>query len=557
VLFLLTWGDPPTPPEDLFVAVLPFEDLSGDAKFAYFAEGIAAEVRATLTRHQRGMRIAGTATSLQLKSNPRDHAAIHKAVGTTHIVDGSVRREGMRVRIIAQLTDARDGSLLWSGTYERSFEQALDIQSDVARQVAAALNLATPVMTDEEVRIPPQVLKRYLYAMQILRDGVIAHTSVPEAVENLKTVVRESPQFARGWAALAMAYVELGRRQDEQQQAETMTLARSAAAKAADLDPQLAAAHAALSRVQSEWSWRARYTHLQRALALAPGDVDVMLQWSAFLFAIGRDKEHDQVEREVLSLDPMSAFSQFKLMMRAIWVGDFAAAEERLHKRVAENPRAAYFWIRYFWGHVNAGHVAEARKALSEIERNWPVIQAMNTWTTDVARKQLDLLREAQTLVAPPDAIKPYGIKPDGVKQWYEQALSLTAGPLRGQGCVLMLIEGLFDKEWGHPELGWRTVDELYVKRGFVGTVATCPVAAHYNSFGNGQAVFPERQAPTWAFWDRHWDHRDPRSWRLFATVGLAQFWLETGRWPDFCSDPNLPSYDCKAEAQKALAQSK
>jgi hypothetical protein len=150
-------------------------------------------------------------------------------------------------------------------------------------------------------------------------------------------------------------------------------------------------------------------------------------------------------------------------------------------------------------------------------------------------------------------SVAEHGYRPAEIRAAYEHDIKLAHGRLRGQGCVPYFLVGIFTPEGNH-ELGWRTVEELYVQRGFVGSIATCPHAALYHSVGDGQAVYPERQAPTEQLLGRDSMQfpGDVRSWRIFTIIGLTKFWVETGRWPDFCLDPKL-RYDCKVEAKKAL----
>jgi TolB-like protein/class 3 adenylate cyclase len=121
--------------ESPFLVVLPFDNLSNDPSLAYFSDGVSTEIQSTLAQYQEGLRVAGLATGFQFRGPAKNPAHVRQAMGATHVVDGSVRREGNAVRIVAELVDTRTNGVLWTQTYDRDLSRTLETQSDVARQV--------------------------------------------------------------------------------------------------------------------------------------------------------------------------------------------------------------------------------------------------------------------------------------------------------------------------------------------------------------------------------------------------------------------------------------
>src|SRR5262249_24485145 len=157
-----------TPSTTPFVAVMPYDNLSGDANLNYFSDGMSAEIQATLAQYQQGLRVAGLASSFQFRGAQKEATRVRQAMGVTHVVDGSVRREGDRVRIVAELVDARDGTVVWTQSYDRDISQTLDSQANIARQVGQLLHAAAPEIAAPPSQIAPTALEHYMRAVDEL-----------------------------------------------------------------------------------------------------------------------------------------------------------------------------------------------------------------------------------------------------------------------------------------------------------------------------------------------------------------------------------------------------
>src|SRR6185437_5325279 len=178
------------------VAVLPFENLSSDPEQAYFADGITAELLSTLSR-VRGLRVTGRASSFQFKDSSEDLHTIGSALGVEHILRGSVRKAGDRVRISAQLNDARSGDQLWSQTYERRLDDIFVIQDEIAGSVAHALQVKLGVgelFGIGDVARAPGMTRNVAAYDEYLHGMELTVESTPEALERARILTPDAPQ---------------------------------------------------------------------------------------------------------------------------------------------------------------------------------------------------------------------------------------------------------------------------------------------------------------------------------------------------------------------------
>jgi TolB-like protein/DNA-binding winged helix-turn-helix (wHTH) protein len=195
------------------VAALPFENLSSDPEQAYFADGITTELLNALSR-VRGLRVTARASSFRFKGSNEDLRTIGTALGVDDILRGSVRKAGDRVRISAQLSDARSGDQLWSETYERKLDDIFVIQDEIARSVAHALQVKLGVgrlFGVGEVGRAPGMTRNVAAYDEYLRGMELTVESTPEApaqaIAHLQRAVALDPQFSIGWAGLHTACI--------------------------------------------------------------------------------------------------------------------------------------------------------------------------------------------------------------------------------------------------------------------------------------------------------------------------------------------------------------
>lgn len=317
--------DPPaarggsSPPGDsagdrLRLAVLPFRDLSqepeGGAGDPYLADSLTEELITHLSRIDPDrLGVISRVSVMTYRGSDKTVAEIGDELGVSHVLEGSVRRAGDRLRVGVQLVQTRDQTHLWAESYDRRFVDVLDIQSDIARRVTRALSLRLlPERRDPLIRrttADPEAYDAFLRGRyqwnRFTRDGYLS------AVEHFRHALALDPEFAEAWAALADAY-NLLVFTDALPREEAFERAREAARRALELDSELAEAHNSLAFVllYHDWDPRSAVAEFERALELAPGYA-MGHHWAAAAYAaLGRLDEAIRAARWAVELDPVS-----------------------------------------------------------------------------------------------------------------------------------------------------------------------------------------------------------------------------------------------------------
>ena len=331
-------GDPPNPKS---IAVLPFVNMSSDPGNEYFSDGLSEELLNLLAKLPE-LRVIGRTSSFQFKGRNEDLRVIGEKLNVAHILEGSVRKSGEKVRITAQLIKAADGSHLWSETYDRTLDDIFVVQDDIAGEVVKALKL-TLLGTALTTRSKPQDSEAYNLALQgrFFLDRR-SREDLKRAVEYFRRSRERDPGYAPAWAGLSEAYsvqanngfVPLG---DGYRQA------REAAEKALALDPQLVDAHLAMGRIQNayDWDWEAADTSYRRALALEPGSSRALRFLSRQALTLGRWNEAIELANEAIECDPLrpTSYSNFGLALLA--VNRDTEAEAAFRKTLELDPEGA------------------------------------------------------------------------------------------------------------------------------------------------------------------------------------------------------------------------
>jgi TolB-like protein/tetratricopeptide (TPR) repeat protein len=328
-----------------FIAVLPFDNMSADPENEYFAEGITEDIIAQLSKIQ-SLKVMSRTSTARYKSGTRSLPEIGRELGVSHILEGSVRRVGSTVRIVAQLIDAGKDQHVWAETWDRDITHLFAIQSEVAQQIARSLHARlTPT---EQIRIskkPTDDIEAYnLYLMGRHHYNKVTPDDFSKAVDCFKEASDRDPNFSLALASLAEAYQYLGmgywgvRPHDVHPEAFTL------ATKAEAIDPANASAHAALG-LYHDWycfDWDKGGAELARAVELYPSGSMLRLYYAMHLCAIG---EFDQamVHREIAcQLDP----SAMAIRGNATWLlylarrMDEAVEECRIIRRI--DPSSSY-----------------------------------------------------------------------------------------------------------------------------------------------------------------------------------------------------------------------
>ncbi|TMG81113.1 MAG: tetratricopeptide repeat protein, partial [Betaproteobacteria bacterium] len=290
------------------VAVLPFVNLSADPENEYFADGITEDVIAQLSKI-RSLPVISRTSIMQFKKRDQPLRDIGTALNATTILEGSVRRAGDRVRIVAQLIDADTDRHLWTETYDRQLTDIFAIQSDVALQIANALR--AELSREERKRIGKEPT-RDLEAYQLYLQGRHAFTRyTAEGMRNslgyFERATERDPSFAMPYVGLALAHAELGETGVERAE-DAYRRAKAAARTALELDGELGEAHCVMGYISfvSDFDWSGAEREFKRALELTPGNADTYGLYGRLCASLGRNDEAIEMQRRAHELDPVA-----------------------------------------------------------------------------------------------------------------------------------------------------------------------------------------------------------------------------------------------------------
>ncbi|MGE5346534.1 MAG: tetratricopeptide repeat protein, partial [Acidithiobacillales bacterium] len=353
--------------EPTSVAVLPFVNMSPDPNQEYFSDGLSEELLNVLSNVPQ-LRVISRTSSFQFKGKSEDVRAIGRKLNVAHVLEGSVRKSGKRIRITAQLVEAATGSHLWSQTYDRDLEDIFAIQDDIARSVA---NASRVTLLGVEGRPPAshagnaEAYNLFLQAKHFTRRGT--RESLEKAIGYYEQALRLEPGRAVYWAGLAGVHtrqVNHGFIPEE----EGIRQSRAEVTRALELDPKLAEAHALLGfiRLTHDWDWEGAGASSKQALEYGPGSSMVVGNAASLAAALGRLDEALELNRRAIRLDPLNVAPHFNLSQAAADVGRLEEAEAALRKVLELNPDQPA-------AHAALGRVflqqAQPRAALEEFQK--------------------------------------------------------------------------------------------------------------------------------------------------------------------------------------------
>jgi len=290
------------------LAVLPLTNLSGDSEQEFFADGMTEELILSLAKLQ-ALRVVSRTSVMQFKGGRAAVPEIARALGVDAIVEGSVIRVGDRVRITAQLIDARDDRHLWAQSYERSLEDVLALQSEVARAIAEEIRVQVlPVekaRLGRATRVDPAAYEQYLRGR--FHWNRRTEEGARKALECFERSIALDPGYAPAYAGLADAYDTMGN-YDYLPPHEAFPRADEAVTRALALDDTLAEAHVSLAslRFNARWDWEGALVSFRRALALDPKSAAAHHWFADLLSAVGRVDEAIAEAKEARWIDPLN-----------------------------------------------------------------------------------------------------------------------------------------------------------------------------------------------------------------------------------------------------------
>jgi TolB-like protein len=341
---------------DKSIAVLPFTDMSEKKDHEYFADGMAEEILDLLAKIP-GLTVIGRTSSFQFKGKNEDLRTIGAKLNAAYVLEGSVRNSRDQVRITAQLIDTRTGTHEWSETYERPIGDVLKLQDAIAAAVVRELQLT---VTAEYLK--SRVTSKNAEAYDLYLRGRHAVDSfekegLDQAVTLFQQALDRDPSFADAAAMLADTYVDQVFAGNLAPGA-GVEQARRAASNALKLDPTNVLAHVAMAEIHAmyDWDWVGAQGDLQRAAALAPGNVDVLSAEAALSEALGHWDDALRHIKAALAKDPINPSSLAELSIIQWSRGHFPEAEAAERRVLDIRPTFGY-------GHFNLGLLLLERDA--------------------------------------------------------------------------------------------------------------------------------------------------------------------------------------------------
>jgi TolB-like protein len=303
--------------DDRSLAVLPFVNMSSDPEQEYFSDGLSEEVLNLLVKLP-DLKVIARTSSFAYKGKDTKIADIARELNVAHVLEGSVRKAGNRIRVTAQLIHAADSSHLWSQTYDRTLEDVFAVQDDLANHVVKALEVTLGVERQQALSRPTSLAAYNL----MLQGQYLVQRRTAEgyaaAKEYFKRSIEADDKFAPAWAGLA--YVHVFEADDGYvRPVDGYASGRKAAQRALELDPELAMAHIVMAWTQSfNFDWMAAEQSAQRALALEPNNALVLRLGGIINAELGRTDEGVALLRRAIELDPLDEISHSFLAYQLI-----------------------------------------------------------------------------------------------------------------------------------------------------------------------------------------------------------------------------------------------
>lgn len=320
------------------IAVLPFENMSGDPQQEYFSDGMTEEIITKLSMNSMLTVIARNST-FYYKGKQVKIQQIGQELGARYVVEGSFRKAGNNIRITAQLIDAATGGHLWASNYDRELKDIFSLQDEIAHQVVAALNVESfAAERSRAMRIPTENLTAYDFWLQgaehrarLTNDEIRASRSFYEQAIAL------DPEFAAAYTSLGWTYHWLYYFEEDPQ---ILEQASELAKKAISLDDSYFDAHGLLAGVYMFKGWYERaIVEAERAVSLNPNEPAAYLIMGSTLKMVGRSKEAVGTIEMAMHLNPhYTADYAFELAFSYVYLGQYRKANEILNEAIGRNP---------------------------------------------------------------------------------------------------------------------------------------------------------------------------------------------------------------------------
>ena len=390
------------------IAVLPFKNLSDNPENDYFSDGITEDIITQLSKISE-LKVIARSSIERYKDSDKSVSEIAKELGVSTVLEGSVRRAGNRVRIVGQLIDAKTEENLWADTYDRQMEDIFDIQSDVSKRIASALQTElSPVEKKKIESKPTENLDAYnLYLQGRFYWRKRKPEALVQAAEYFNKAIQLDPRYTLAYVGLAdcyalFPYYHASNISDE----EAYDRAERMARKALELNPNLAAAYTSLGNVLKEgkWDWSNAEKAFKKALELNPNDANAHQWYCEMLVVLGRMDEALEHAKKAYAIEPFSVIIANNLGRTFLYNRQYDEAIKQLKKSLELDPTLPAIHKNLLWSYYYKSMLEEAisEAELLAVGRDKEIMNLLiegihNPTQTSIVLKSLDVFVESHT----------------------------------------------------------------------------------------------------------------------------------------------------------------
>ena len=356
-------------PRPAGIAVLPFSNISPDSKDEYFADGLTEELITVLSQ-LRGLRVIARTSVMPYRSTAKGVSQIGAELHVSSILEGSVRKAGNRLRVTAQLIDVGTESHLWAETYDRELDDIFAVQADLAKQVAEALKIRLRAAEESRLQmrasIRPESYVAYLKGLALARSTT--EPSMRAAKEQFELAISLDDRNAAAYAGLCRVTEMYGLWHTDASHREWALVSRRAGARAIELDPNLAEAHAAVAiLVWDELDWATAEKEFKTAISLNPSFSLAHTSYALFLEELGRPEEALLELTLAEGSDPLWDNPLLHHAYLLIYLGRFDEAFLKIEQMRPLSSEGRYHAVRLHY-YLNQGDMDGCRKEALEAE---------------------------------------------------------------------------------------------------------------------------------------------------------------------------------------------
>ena len=351
------------------IVVLPFTNMSSDPENEFFADGITEEIINALAQI-KNFRVVARTSAFSFKGKQIDLRTVGEALNVNTVLEGSVRKSGSRLRIMAQLINVADGCHLWSERYDREMEDIFDLQDEIARTIAARLKIT--LAAGEQASLAKAGTKN-LEAYQLYLKGRFywnkrTGEGMKRAIAYFQESIEKDPNYAVAYAGLADGY-NMASFIMVFPPKEVMPKAKAAARKALELDEGLAEAHVSLGYASFtfDWDWAAAEKHFQQALHLNPSYANNHAYYPLYLSALGRFDDAIAIVKGALDADPASPAVSHVLAVQFYLARRFDQAIQQSRQTLDMDPNYVAAFTVLAQSYASQGLHREATSSLENV----------------------------------------------------------------------------------------------------------------------------------------------------------------------------------------------